>query len=385
MADENLKAGQKIGTTGRAVPMSEDERRFHNEWTKEDCIAELRKIAEANPDQVISRNFFRVNSSISESTWNRYFGTFDEFKRQAGIKLSRHAHKIERAIAKHASVDVVDALNAEKWEYAGKYKKSGARKHKTVLIGSDLHDIECDLFWRRCFIQTAERAQPDIIVLNGDVFDLPEFGKYGVDPRDWDVVGRIRWVHTFLGDLRTVCPEAEIQLVEGNHEFRLLRHLSEATPALKVLLSDLHGFTVPKLLGLDKFEVRYIAPADLRAFHEKDIAKEISRNYTIIDDAVIGHHFPKGREMGFPGWNGHHHRHIVWTAYSPTFGAYEWHQLGAGHVRKASYTDGKFWTNGFMLAHINTVTKSTVFEYIDLSDHAMIGGKFYERTKAERF
>jgi hypothetical protein len=29
----------------------------------------------------------------------------------------------------------------------------------------------------------------------GDIFDLPEFGKYGVDPREWDVVGRIKFAH----------------------------------------------------------------------------------------------------------------------------------------------------------------------------------------------
>jgi len=113
-----LRPGEKE-SNGRAVPLSENERKFHLTWTKENCIGELQRIAKANPDQVISRNFFRVHSSISEATWNRYFGTFEEFKRQAGVKLSRHAHALEKAVAKHASTDIVEAFNAEKRDMRG--------------------------------------------------------------------------------------------------------------------------------------------------------------------------------------------------------------------------------------------------------------------------
>lgn len=380
--DAPVRPGEKRAEGGRVVPLSEDERKFHEQWGPAECIAELRRIAEIDPDKVISRNYFRVHSDISESTWNRYFGTFHEFKRQAGIVLSRHAHRLERAIAKHASVDILEGFNREKRSYAGRWLKPGG-KHQTILVASDIHDEECDPFFRRLFIEAARRIQPDRIVLDGDIYDLPEFGKYGVDPREWNPVRRIRWVLAFIADLRAAAPNAQIDFVEGNHEYRLLRHLSEATPALKVVLSDLHGMTIPKLLGLDAYEVNYIAPADLRAFTERDISREISQNFILIEDALLGHHFPKGREMGVPGWNGHHHRHLVWTQYSPTFGAFEWHQLGCGHKRRASYTDGRFWTNGFLIAHLNTATKRSTFEYVEIGDHAVLGGEFYERRPDE--
>lgn len=364
-------------------PMSEDQARYRPEWTPEDCIRELQRIAQIDPDRVVSRNYFRVHSTISESTWDRYFGTFAEFKRQAGITLSRQQHKLERDIAKHASVDAYRLMNVDKagWEEA--YLKPRGIRFQTVLAGTDVHDTECDPFWRRTFIDTARRVQPEKIVLNGDIFDLPEFGKYTVDPREWDVVGRIRWVHEFLRELRGACPDAEIHFVEGNHELRLLRHLSDATPALKVVLADLHGFTVPKLLGLEEFEVNYLARADLTAFREVDLKKELAKNYVLLYDAVLGHHFPEGRQMGYPGWNGHHHRHLVWSSYSPPFGAFEWHQLGAGHSRRASYCAGEQWGNGFLLAHVDTHKKHTAFEYVELRDHAVIGGRWYERLEEE--
>lgn len=366
------------------VPLSENVLKFHEDWTKEDCIAELRRIAEANPEMVITRNFFRNDSEISEATWNRYFGTFKEFKRQAGITLSRHQHRMELNVAKHASVDEFRKMNLMKAGWEDKYKKPESKgRWKTVLVGTDLHDRECDPFWRRCFLDTAKRVQPEAVVINGDAFDLPEFGKYPVDPREWDVVGRIKWFHTFLADLRKAAPNSEIVLVEGNHEYRLLRHLAEASPAMRVVLSDLHGWSVSTLLGLDQFEVNYIARADLATFTISDIKKEVSRNYWVGFDAVIGHHFPEGRQMGMPGWNGHHHSHQVWSSYSPVFGAYEWHQIGAAHVRGAVYTAGEQWTNGLLLAHIDTRTKWSTFEYVDIRDHAVIGGRWYTREPSE--
>lgn len=361
------------------VPLSQDESKI-TVASKEECVAELQRIAESDVEKIVSRNYFRNNSRFAESAWSKHFGTFEEFKRAANVKLSRHARKLETDIARHASVDALRRMNTEKQDWAGRYLKPSGRRFQTILVGSDIHDIECDPFWRALFVGTARRCQPEKIVLNGDIFDLPEFGKYGVDPREWDVVGRIKWVHRFLEDLREAVPDAEIIFIEGNHEYRLLRHLAEATPAMKAILSDLHGWTVPKLLGLDKYEVQYVAPADLATFTKSDAQAELRRNFKVIEGTLVAHHFPGGNKFGMPGWNGHHHSHIVHTHFNPNYGAYEWHQLGSGHKREASYCNGEKWSNGFLLVHADFVAKRAQFEYIDTtSDHVVIGGQWYQR------
>lgn len=367
--------------TDRKVPLSEDQRKFHKEWSREDCIAHLVAMAKAHPDQVITRNFFRVNSEISESTWNRYYGTFLEFKRQAGIVLSRHAHTLERSIAKHASKDEMRRMTAEKSSYEGKYLNPNKSRFKTAVIGSDMHDLFCDAFYRFMFIEAIKRIQPDTVVLAGDIFDMTEFGKYVQDPREYKPLERIKWVHDLLEDIRAAAPNTQIELVEGNHEFRLLRHMTEATPALVTVLADLHGLTIPKILGLDKYEVNYTARMDLAAFTERDIRGELHKNHLILWDALLIHHFPEGRNMGMPGVNGHHHKHQVWPGYNPMYGSFEWHQMGCGHIRKASYCSGEQWANGFAIAHVDTHSKSTVFEYIDVRGFALLGGKFYGRAE----
>jgi hypothetical protein len=87
--------------------------------------------------------------------------------------------------------------------------------------------------------------------------------------------------------------------------------------------------------------------------------------------------------MGLPGVNGHHHRHQVWGQFSPIFGAYEWHQLGSGHKRSASYCEGERWHNGFDIVHIDTKTRSTVHDYVTITDFAVAGGKMYHRDPGE--
>lgn len=674
------------------TPLSQNNHKI-TKATKEFCVETLRKIALANPDKVITRNYFRVNSNLAESAWNKHFGTFHEFKRQSGIVLSRHAHQLERHIAKHASVDNLREMTKEKQSWGEAYNKPSGKRFQTILVGSDIHDIECDAFWRELFIDTAKRVKPERIVLNGDILDLPEFGKYSVDPREWDVVGRIKWVHTFLEDLREASPDSQIDFIEGNHECvsadtliltengwkradhigfsdkvaqvdlktktlhyaapialakstqelvsikgnlhdevvsrshsviidgervkvesligssisqdkfmysfdnnntgidlsddyirlltwvvadativkrqisntriqwklsredkikslssllnkmgieftyrkavmsgvnklqpyyiciygdearkihsilqgqktypsnwramnkdqvsvlletllitdgsvshnhskvtsskeqelellqeifvsngipaklsskvntgfskkpvyvldvynngvydrnyvevtdleqegivvsiqtdkqtlvtkrngkvvvtgncRLLRHLSEATPALKAVLGDLHGWTVADLLGIKKYEVNYVAPADLSTFTKAEETKELHRNFLVIDNFLVAHHFPEGFNFGLAGWNGHHHLHLTRQGYNPINGPYEWHQLGSGHRRHASYCNGEKWSTGFLLVHTDTVEKRAQFEYIDCtSNHCVIGGKWYQR------
>jgi hypothetical protein len=366
------------------VPLSESIIPKIKEATAAEVIADLYAMAQADPDKVISRNHYRVHGKYAESAWNQHYGTFQEFKRQAGIVLTRQQHGLERAIAKHASVDHYRKMGEERASYGEDYLKPTGGRFKTIIVASDLHDEEMDPFFRRVLIDTIRRVQPDVFCLGGDGLDLPEFGKYTVDPREWAPVRRIRHMHEFCKDVRSVYA-GQFDWLEGNHEFRALRHLSDETPALKTILAELHGFTIRKLFGLDQFEINYIAKADLAAYNERDIQTELGKNYQTYWDAFLVHHFPQGRQMGLPGVNGHHHRHVVWSNFSPIYGAHEWHQMGCGHKRDASYCNGEKWHMGFDIAHIDTWTRATSHDYVTVGDDfAVSGGQWYRREKNER-
>jgi len=152
---------------------------------------------------------------------------------------------------------------------------------------------------------------------------------------------------------------------------------------MRCLLSDLHGRTVPRLLGLDEYEVNYVARMDLAAWSERDIKDELRQNYKVYFDCLLAHHFPEGRNMGLSGWCGHHHNHKVWNGYSPILGNIEFHQLGCGHVRDATFCQADKWSNGFLITHVDTHKKRSVLDYITISDFAVIGGKRYWREEGE--
>jgi len=373
------------------IPIEEQKK-----MTAQDCIHLLRGIVNAYPNKVISRNYFRVHSGIKETTWTNFFGKFLEFKRQAGVIQPRGAHRLELYISKHASADVYRSISEERRQFSNIYLKPKNTRFKTILAFSDLHDVDCDPFALRVLLDTSKRLGDliDLIVINGDLFDLPEFSRWNQDPRGWGVVERIKFVHEHVLDpLRGNCPKSQIDLIEGNHESRLLRHLADANPAMPALLADLHGWTIPKLLGIDEYQVNYIANGDLsaRTWTERDHQKEYARNWKVYYGCLLAHHFPAGQKKNMPGFNGHHHVHQVFPHESPLFGQYEWHQLGGMHVRQASYTDGERWSNGFALVHVDTEANTDIrerpqevrFEYVDIGDFAVSAGKFYERHEEE--
>ena len=353
-------------------------------YSKEECINEIMFLLREHGLETITRDFFRLHSEIPEKDWISHFGNFQEFKRQANLIPSRHTQKIMSQTARHASLDTLNNLNIEKSSYEGKYERDFNRKYQTVLVGSDIHDINSDPFYIRMFLEAAKRIKPERIVLNGDIFDFPEFSKYTVDPREYNVLGRIKWVHEFLEQLRNASPDSQIDLNSGNHEHRLLKHLAEATPSLVTVLSDLHGFTVSSLLGLDKYEINFISKDDLSVFSERDMKNELKKNYVIVNNQLLFHHFPDGINLGFPGSNGHHHKFKVTSLFSPIFGSYNWIQTGSGHRRQANYCDGSKWNNGFLIYHMNTETYRSQPEYVDCTNNfCMLGGTLYERNEKE--
>jgi hypothetical protein len=348
-----------------------------------DMIEDLKRVASKVDTDMPTRSQYRDLGNYSDHAIKEGFGTFRAFRRAAGLEENSGARKDRYALARHVDHDEYRQMNIEKADYADKFRKPKGTRFQTMLVASDIHDEDCDPFWRRIFIDTVSRVQPDTVVLGGDVFDLAEFGRYGVDPREWDIVGKIQWVHAFLKDIREAAPDAEIVFISGNHEHRLFKYLTDNAPALKVLLSDLHGWSVSKLLGLDKYEVRFVSRDDLGTFTKSNIAEQVAKNYEVFHDTILVDHFLNSKSKGLAGFSGHHHKHLVYTEYSHAAGSYEWHQLGCGHRRAAEYCDGGLWNMGFATVTVDTQEKRPVIDYHYVADFALVHGKHYLRNSSE--
>jgi len=360
-------------------------------YTRADCIAEMKRLAVKFPDTFLTRDFFRSNTELPESAWTAHFGKYPEFLRAAGLWETRYRSSVANRIAKRASTDHMKELSDSRFDYAQKYFKDKGGRFQKVIGASDIHDEDADPFYMRCLLHSVKVVQPDLIILNGDIFDFPEVSKYGVDPREYNPVRRIRHgIDNIIKPLREAAPNAQIDFIEGNHEARVLKHLAEADPFMREMLSDfLNINSVGELLKLDEYEINYIARVNLCEFadNSKRIEKVVNKeNYKIYWNSFLAHHLPEGRGYKMPGFNGHHHRHFVWTDYSAAYSSYEWHQLGAGCKRLASYADGTKWNNGFLVAHVDTERQRNDFQYIPVNeDFAVVCGELLMRKPEEYY
>jgi hypothetical protein len=124
-----------------------------------------------------------------------------------------------------------------------------------------MHDrAACD-----AVLRVAALAQPDEIVLLGDMLDLAEWStKY---PRPMDLrdttQATLHALHWFIATLRATVPSARIVYLEGNHEARITRMLTERAAHVATLTAvgdSRPALSVPRLLDLDALGVEYVEP-----------------------------------------------------------------------------------------------------------------------------
>ena len=182
------------------------------------------------------------------------FGNHAEFQRCAGLRDNRTTTAYRNRRAKLKTEErITDYLRREVMPWAGAFDRSLGVEHLRLLVGSDFHGQEVDKQALAVFIDVAKRVQPDIIALNGDVLDFKEAGRWSKNPsRLLDLQAEIDWtVENIFQPLREACPEAQIDLFIGNHEYRLIRYLADTAPGL----ASLRCLSFPELLKLGQLRI----------------------------------------------------------------------------------------------------------------------------------
>lgn len=357
--------------------------------TAEALVKDLLEIQNRFPDTNITRDFYRSNSVYSDD-WSKLFGTFQEFKRQAGLLATRAQQKVERQISKHVDLDQYRKFYKEEilpfhQKYSWTDKVKG--RYKRILVASDFHDIESDRFMLDVFIDTAHRIQPDVICLAGDVFDNYEMSRFNIDPRQFDIQGRFDFVKKMiLGRLRLVCPKSQIDFIIGNHEWRILKLLAEGrNPAVKILLSDVLGLSLKDIFGLDQFQINLVAKFDLSAFQIDDVQEELKQNYQVYYDTFAVTHI-EDKSIGLSGCSGHTHRPKQSTFQNHPMGKLTWTEIGCMSKTDAEYIEkSSNWQNSFLLVTIDREKKTASHNHILVpGDFVVVEGKLYERVKREK-
>lgn len=124
---------------------------------------------------------------------------------------------------------------------------------------SPFHDIDA----MSLFADIVRREQPDSVVILGDFLDLPSQGRFAQEASFAQTTqAALDAGHQFLATLRAAAPEAEIVLVEGNHDKRLQNFVeTNALAAFGLRRANLPEswpvMSLPWLLRLDELGVIY--------------------------------------------------------------------------------------------------------------------------------
>jgi len=114
-------------------------------------------------------------------------------------------------------------------------------------------------------IKLAYDWQPEVIVLLGDMLDLAQWSLKFPRPPEYRQTTSvtINELYYDLCRIREACPTAQIIWLEGNHEQRIQKALTELLPETTHLApagETLPALCIERLLHLDQLEIEYIKP-----------------------------------------------------------------------------------------------------------------------------
>ena len=335
---------------------------------RESLIADLRRVFE-HPDNpfkgfAASRARYRQLGHYPEVFVVDFFGTHEEFQRAAGLRDDRNTSRTKLKIARlNTAMQVAEYARKHVTRWTGLYEKAAGRKHLEVLIGSDFHSYFVDPFALDVLIDTAKMVQPDIVVLNGDVFDFPQISRHRQLPGHFTLnlqaeidFGREKIIRR----VREACPGAQIDLVIGNHEFRLVNYLADTAPAL----ASLRTIEFNRLLEIEDLEINLVCRSSFLSPTKADRKRDQQENWNVIGGCFITTHGTsiakfaaeaQMRRFQMSGTSGHTHRPQIITDNALGTGPLSWmstpmmasHAVGRDYVPEPSQ-----WNMGFGLVSI---------------------------------
>lgn len=363
-------------------------------------IADLKRVYE-HPDNpyrgfAASRKRYRDLGHYPEILVVDAFGNHEEFLRAAGLADSRNTSRVRnKAALIHSAQKVADYADAELRRYNDLYRSNHPGRME-VIVGSDFHSWFVDPFALRVFLDTIEMVQPNVVVLNGDVFDFPQISRHRKLPGHFslNLQDEIDFgVREIMAKVRKAAPDAEILLVIGNHEYRLVTYLADTAPEFAALRTLRFG----ELLGLDALKIGLVCRQNFLAPYDRQKKRELQENWYVIEDSLVVTHgiscakFAADEQLKRyqkSGTSGHTHRPQLITANSLGTGALSWTStpMMAGFAVGRDYvSEPSAWQMGFGVFSIHVKSRTVVPQLVLVGEHfASFAGRQWICNDAER-
>lgn len=168
-------------------------------------------------------------------------------------------------------------------------------------------DKAMDLFVRVC-----AEYRPDKITILGDFLDLPSQGRFAQEAAFANTTQlAINRGHRFLAELRAVCPDAEIILIEGNHDLRMQRFIeSNALAAFGLKQANIPEswpvMSLPFLLRTDELNITYVDAYPAATDWDNDLTRNIHGTRANSKGSTMSQYVHELPHVNT--WAGHTHR-----------------------------------------------------------------------------
>jgi UDP-2,3-diacylglucosamine pyrophosphatase LpxH len=325
-------------------------------------VGDLKRVA-VGLEGCVRRDDYRAMGHYPSCWINQIFGTHLEFLRSAGLKPGRVTEKLNAHRARLISEESIQKyIGKHIMPYVGKYERKSRGRVKHMLIGSDFHGRHVSRFALSVFVDVARRVQPDVIVLNGDVVDFVDVSTWSKDPGSLlSLQDEIDFVNKYiLSELRDACPKSQIDWVIGNHEYRLVRYLSDTAPGL----ASLRCLQFENLLGVKEYKINLVFGSNFLAPTERHQVEKTSKTWKVYYETYVVTHGSHGGKyyaekelarFGMSGTSGHIHKPQLHSSPTLLNEHADWMSTGmmCEHAAGDGYVVGpSTWTIGFGFATI---------------------------------
>lgn len=348
-----------------------------------------------------SRQRYRKLGHYPEIMVEDFFGNHEEFQRAANLRDTRTTTKVRnKAAVLHTHQQIAEYAQKHVLKHAGLYDRTKSLRSKTdvqVMVGSDMHSWFVDPFALDVFIDTIGMVQPEIIILNGDIFDFPQISRHRQMPGHFHLnlhQEREFGQKQIMARVRNAAPDATIYFLIGNHEYRLVSYLADAAPRL----AGLPELQFDTFLGIHEFEMNLVCQSSFLA--PTAAARKLDKrdNWLKLFDCYVATHgtscakFAADVEMNgafrMSGTSGHTHRPQIITSNSLGTGAISWMStpmLAGFAVGRDYVSTPSSWNMGFGVVSINPQKKLVSQQLVIVhEDWATFGGRTWTPTEKAR-
>ena len=253
------------------------------------------------------------------------------------------------------------------------------RRWESAVVLNDLHIPDHDPKAVALVEKFIAKADPDFVVLNGDILETKAVSKWPRNPTEESLENlqtEISTAKKWLARIRDLAPSAKIAYIEGNHEHRLKSYLYSNAPAL-AFLDDV---SMPALLGLRGLEISYI--------HTK--GAKWTDTYIRWGDLLIGHFDSCSKSAGATALKlldkygisliqAHTHKQATVHAKGLLSGLIGGWENGCLCHLEPDYMAMANWSHGFCIVHKEVGGRFFQVEPISIVDYRMrYGGDFFD-------